>query len=242
MFKEVQRQGRLRKGLHMLTKSKGLRKSGLGLACVAAATLFLGGCSNNKKQTDLAMQESAELRERNATLEQSTRDKDARIADLETRLASSTPSGVPIVTTPPAPNYSPGPVAYPNPTIDDGGGFVQQPNGDLVATLAGNVLFDSGKTTIKESARKQLDRIAREIRSKHRGATIRVEGHTDNDPIKRSKWPNNDALSQARSDAVKSYLAKAGVSTSSIESIGYGSSKPKSSKAASRRVEIVIAR
>jgi outer membrane protein OmpA-like peptidoglycan-associated protein len=120
--------------------------------------------------------------------------------------------------------------------------FVQQSNGDLVATLAGNVLFDSGRATIKDSAKKQLDRIAREIRGQHRGAAIRVEGHTDSDPIRRSKWASNDALSQARADAVKSYLSKAGVPTSKMESIGYGSSKPKSSKAASRRVEIVISK
>lgn len=231
---------RAQKGMHM--KGNGLR-FGMGLAAVATAMMLLGGCSNNKKQSELAMQEAAELREANERMDQSLRDKDARIADLETRLANSTPAGAPVVTAAPAPtNWQPPAQGFASPVQDAPSDFVQQSNGDLVATLAGNVLFDSGRATIKDSAKKQLDRIAREIRGQHRGAAIRVEGHTDSDPIRRSKWASNDALSQARADAVKSYLSKAGVPTSKMESIGYGSSKPKSSKAASRRVEIVISK
>jgi flagellar motor protein MotB len=228
-------------GKGFIMKGNGLRL-GMGLAAVASAMMLLGGCSNNKKQGELAMQEAAELREQNATLEQSTRDKDARIADLETRLANCTPAGAPVATVPAQQtNWQPPAQTFAAPVQDAGGSdFVQQSNGDLVATLAGNVLFDSGRATIKDSAKRQLDRIAREIRSQHRGAAIRVEGHTDSDPIRRSKWASNEALSQARADAVKAHLAKAGVPTSKMESIGYGSSQPKGSKAASRRVEIVI--
>jgi outer membrane protein OmpA-like peptidoglycan-associated protein len=224
--------------MHM--KGNGLR-FGMGLAAVASAMMLLGGCSNNKKQSELALQEAAELREANERMDQSLREKDARIADLETRLANSTPAGAPVVTAAPAQtNWQPPAQTFAAPPSDGPSEFTQQSNGDLVATLAGNVLFDSGRATIKDSAKRQLDRIAREIRSQHRGAAIRVEGHTDSDPIRRSKWASNDALSQARADAVKSYLAKAGVPTSKMESIGYGSSKPKSTKAASRRVEVVI--
>lgn len=217
--------------------SKGMLVAVLGIAAI------LGGCSGNKKQSDLAMQESAELREQNASLTQNARDKDARIAELEEKLANCAPAGV-AQQPAPATNWQAPVTAYPAATNYDGGGqdFVQKPNGDLVATLAGNVLFDSGKTTIKDGAKKQLDRIAREIKTKHRGASIRVEGHTDSDPIKRSKWGSNDALSQARADEVKKYLAKAGVPSSTIDSMGYGSSQPKKTKAESRRVEIVIAK
>jgi flagellar motor protein MotB len=88
--------------------------------------------------------------------------------------------------------------------------------------------------------RKELDRIASKLTKNYRGAAIRIEGHTDSDPIKRSKWSSNDALSQARADAVKKYLVSKGVSASRLESIGYGSSQPKGTKATSRRVEIVV--
>lgn len=216
--------------------SKGMLVAVLGIAAI------LGGCSGNKKQSDLAMQESAELREQNASLTQSARDKDARIADLEERLANCAPAGV-AQQPAPATNWQAPVTAYPMSQSNSGSEFTEtRPNGDRVATIAGNVLFDSGKTTIKDSAKRQLDRIAREIKSQHRGASIRVEGHTDSDPIKRSKWASNDALSQARADEVKKYLAKAGVPSSTIDSMGYGSSQPKKSKAESRRVEIVIAK
>ncbi len=215
---------------------KGMLVAVLGIAAILGG---IGGCSGNKKQSDLAMQESAELREQNATLTQSARDKDSRIAELEEKLANCPPAGAAVAQ--PVTNWQP-PVQGYNPPASNGNPseFVQQTNGDLVATLAGNVLFDSGKTTIKDSAKKQLDRIAREIKTQHRGAAIRVEGHTDSDPIKKSKWASNEALSQGRADAVKTYLAKAGVPTSTIQSIGFGSSQPKKSKAESRRVEIVI--
>ena len=87
--------------------SKGL----VGTLCVLGLAAALGGCSNNKKQSDLAMQESTELRERNATLEQGVREKDARIAELETKLANCNttptqawaPAPSPVGYTPPAP-------------------------------------------------------------------------------------------------------------------------------------------
>jgi outer membrane protein OmpA-like peptidoglycan-associated protein len=207
----------------------------LGLAAVLAGGM--GGCSNSKKQGDLAMQESTELRERNATLEQGQREKDARIAELETKLANCNTAPVGGTTWAPAQT----PVGYPT----SGGtqmptDFSPNAQGEPTATIAGNLLFDSGKATIKTDARKQLDRIAKEITQTYRGAAIRVEGHTDNDPIKRSKWSSNEALSQARADAVKQYLSTKGISIGKMTSIGYGSTQPKNSKQSSRRVEIVV--
>lgn len=212
--------------------SKGL----IGTVCVLGLAAVLGGCSSGKKQSDLAMQEATELRERNAALEQSQREKDARIAELETKLANTTPAPAPAPWTPtqPTTGYNPTTALPPE------GDFRMNERGEPTATLAGNLLFDSGKATIKPEARKQLDRIAKEIMQTYRGAAIRVEGHTDNDPIKRSKWASNDALSQARADAVKQYLATKGVSAGKMTSIGYGSSQPKATKQASRRVEIVV--
>lgn len=219
--------------------SKGLRA---GLACLVVAGLVgvtggLSGCKSQKRQ-EAAMQEAAELRERTATLEQANRDKDARIAELETRLAGAGTGGG--WNQPAAPT---GPIGFPmssDPVTTDGGGFVDQGDGNAIATLAGNVLFDSGQAQIKSTARKQLDSIASALKGKYAGASVRVEGHTDSDPIRRSKWGTNEALSQARAEAVVKYLAAKGVSASRMEAVGMGSSKPKSSKAASRRVEVVV--
>ncbi|HLP85815.1 MAG TPA: OmpA family protein [Phycisphaerales bacterium] len=217
--------------------SKGMFSVALALGL---AGMMLGGCSNKKKQADLAAQEALELREQNATLTQGNREKDSRIAELETKLAECSTVAV-VPQQQPQPNWQPPATGYqppaPQARNDD---FTINDQGEAQATIAGNALFDSGKTTIKDSAKRQLDRIAKELNSSYRGAAIRIEGHTDSDPIRKSKWASNDALSQARADAVKQYLASKGVSASRMNSIGYGSSKPKSTKAASRRVEIVV--
>jgi outer membrane protein OmpA-like peptidoglycan-associated protein len=213
---------------------------GVALALGLAGTM-LGGCSNKKKQADLAAQEALELREQNATLTQGNREKDARIAELETKLAECS-----TVAAAPAPQPQPWPTTtgFPPATNANAGNdsefTVNRQTGEAEVSIAGSALFDSGKTTIKDSAKRQLDRIARELNNNYRGAAIRIEGHTDSDPIRKSKWASNEALSQARADAVKQYLSSKGVSASRMNSIGYGSSRPKSTKAASRRVEIVV--
>lgn len=216
------------------TISKGM----LGLVCVAG--LMLGGCAN-KKKSDLAMQEAAELRERNATLEQSNRDKDSKIAELESKGAMQ-PVQQPVIVTQGAPTQVP-----PAPVNNDWGNtqgndnpFKNNGHGEMVATLSGSVLFDSGKATLKSTAKKDLDRVVSELKKSYRNAAVRVEGHTDSDPIKRSNWRSNDELSQARADAVMRYLSSKGISTDRMTAIGFGSSKPKGSKAASRRVEVIV--
>lgn len=218
------------------TTTNGLRKgfmsrSMLGMVAVLGIATILGGCSSKNKQADLASQEAAELRERNATLEQANRDKDARIAELEAARNANANSPWDTMVDEPAPRTTS--------RARSSGSFVDSPSGPT-AEIAGNLLFDSGSATLKPTARQTLDGIASEIRSKYRGASIRVEGHTDSDPIRRSKWKTNDALSQARADAVAKYLATKGIPASRIEAMGYGSSRPKATKAASRRVDIVV--
>lgn len=190
----------------------------------------LGGCGNSsKKQYDAAMQENAELREKNAQLEQSLREKDMQLA--------TKPS--PVDTAPPISGFDPAPRGGSGASDPD---FRPDSDGGVTATLSGEVLFDPGSATLKSSSRKSLDRIASTLKSKYSGRSVRVSGHTDSDPIRRSKWGSNDALSQARADAVMKYLVSKGISSGRIEAMGYGSSRPKGTKAASRRVEIQVLR
>ena len=84
------------------------------------------------------------------------------------------------------------------------------------------------------------------ITAQYPGSRVRVEGHTDSDPIRRSPWPSHQALSLARALAVKDLLVKSGVPASGIEALGQGPGVPleaantKQAKAANRRVEIYI--
>lgn len=112
--------------------------------------------------------------------------------------------------------------------------------GEMAAIVEGDVLFDSGKVTLKSGAKQALDQIAAVLNSQYAGHTIRVEGHTDSDPIRKSEWKTNDRLSAERAMAVKAYLESKGVSGSRMYVAGFGPNRPAGSKAQSRRVEIVV--
>ena len=104
--------------------------------------------------------------------------------------------------------------------------------------IAGDTLFGSGSATLKPTAKKSLDALLPQVKSAH---NVTVEGFTDSDPVTKSHWKSNTALSKARAEAVTTYLVSKGVSKSKISSVGKGASEPKGSKAESRRVEIVVA-
>lgn len=211
-----------------------LRRGGIiGTVVLLAVSVMLGGCNKSGKQLELAQQEAAELRERNAALEAQLGERNTRIADLEGRLSqaqAAPPINEPTWDRAPAPRGR---------TND---GFSSDSRGDMRTTLSGDVLFDSGQATIKQSARAQLDRLASDIQRNYPGATIRVEGYTDSDPIRKSKWGTNEALSQARAEAVREHLVRRGIPANRIRAVGMGSTNPKATKAASRRVEIIILR
>src|ERR1043165_6303692 len=65
-----------------------LRRGGLlALVGLLGLATVLGGCSQDKKKAEAAQLEAAELREKNAQLEQANRDTAARLSELEARQA-----------------------------------------------------------------------------------------------------------------------------------------------------------
>jgi chemotaxis protein MotB len=118
--------------------------------------------------------------------------------------------------------------------------------GTITSTLQDSLLFASGAVTLKNATVQQLDQVASVIKEKYSGRLIDVIGHTDADPIKRSKWEDNLQLSTERANAVTRYLVKHGVPENDIRSIGRGASRPvaentsSAGKAKNRRVEIVV--
>ncbi len=221
-----------------------LRRVGVTLVALASLTAVMGGCNKDRKAADALRTENEELASRVATSEQAARDKDARISELEARMRAAEEERQRLA----AAAAQPQPATAPAGGGGGGGGnsggggsdFSRDGDGNMRARLSGDVLFDPGQVSLKASSRQSLDRIAREIRSKYGGSSVRVEGHTDSDPIRKSKFASNQALSEARAEAVRKYLVSKGVSSSSIDAVGYGSSRARSTKAASRRVEIVI--
>ena len=121
--------------------------------------------------------------------------------------------------------------------------------GDVTTvTLPNTILFDSGKATLKASSKKVLDKIATVLNRDYASQKIRVEGHTDNQPIVKSKklWADNWDLSCNRAMAVLRYLTSKGVDSKRIYAAGYSVNKPVASnssaagRAKNRRVAIVV--
>ncbi|MCH5250849.1 MAG: flagellar motor protein MotB [Lachnospiraceae bacterium] len=72
-------------------------------------------------------------------------------------------------------------------------------------TLKGALLFDSGKTELKEAALPVLNQVG-VILERYAQSTIEIEGHTDNVPMSGAKYSNNDELSSGRALSVFNYL------------------------------------
>ena len=118
--------------------------------------------------------------------------------------------------------------------------------GTVTVTLPNEILFDSGKAELKKATSNELDHIYSVLREKYADKQIDVIGHTDTDPIKKSKWKDNWELSAERALTVTRYLIERGISPDMIRAVGCGESKPRASnstaggKAQNRRVEIVV--
>ena len=110
-----------------------------------------------------------------------------------------------------------------------------------------DILFDSGKATLKGNATETLQQIANTIKTEFAGRKIFVVGHTDTDPIKVTKhlWSDNLDLSQARAATVAREFYKLGIDAQAVYAAGQGEYNPKApndtktNKALNRRVEIL---
>jgi outer membrane protein OmpA-like peptidoglycan-associated protein len=104
-----------------------------------------------------------------------------------------------------------------------------------------DVLFDSGKYTLKPEAREKLAKVSG-ILLAYPNLKVQVEGYTDN--IGGDQY--NLTLSQQRGDAVRAYLVSQSVGPDNISATGYGLSSPiadnatSAGRAQNRRVQMVV--
>jgi outer membrane protein OmpA-like peptidoglycan-associated protein len=110
----------------------------------------------------------------------------------------------------------------------------------LIVSMS-DVLFDSGKYSLKPGAREKLAKVAG-ILLAYPSLNIEVGGYTDNvggDAM-------NQTLSENRAGSVRDYLVQQGVATNSVSSKGFGSTLPVSSndnaagRQQNRRVELLV--
>ena len=110
----------------------------------------------------------------------------------------------------------------------------------LVLTL-GDVLFETGSSTLSPGAGRNLDRLVQFL-TEHPDRLVQIDGFTDS--VGTDSF--NQDLSQRRADAVRSSLQSRGIASARIATQGYGKEYPVASNAESsgrqlnRRVEVVI--
>jgi len=201
---------------------------------ILSAGVFVGGCGKLK-------QENADLRQQNVELKDQVAASQTEKAQLQTSLqtteAEKNRLAGQLAATAAQPPMVPQdyPTQYPG---KKGAHASRESSNERTVVLAGDTLFGSGSATLKPSAKKEIDGVLSQVKTAQH---VRVEGYTDSDPVTKSHWKSNEALSKARAEAVTSYLVSKGVPKSKLTSIGKGAADPKSTKAESRRVEIVIA-
>jgi outer membrane protein OmpA-like peptidoglycan-associated protein len=110
----------------------------------------------------------------------------------------------------------------------------------LIVSMS-DVLFDTGKYSLKPGAREKLAKVAGILLS-YPGLNIAVGGYTDNvggDTM-------NQTLSEHRAGSVRDYLVKEGVLSGAVSATGFGNSLPvatnenSSGRQQNRRVELLV--
>ena len=118
--------------------------------------------------------------------------------------------------------------------------------GTITVTLPNAILFSPGKALMKKDTVAELDHVRSVLRQRYADRPIDVIGHTDSDPIRKSKWKDNWELSAERALSVLRYLTGRGIQPEKIRAVAAGASRPiasnstSSGKARNRRVEIVV--
>lgn len=208
------------------------------LTVIAAATVFTAvGCTDsrtaaaNKRLWNENAELTAQLHDANArlaiapdadaynALQAQLAERDAKIAELQTSLNSD--PGISGVET----SYDPR-------------------TKTLTVNLPGDVLFPAGRADLKKTAVPTLDKIVAALKSEYSGKKVEVKGHTDSDPIAKSKvnFKDNLELSLERAATVTRYLEGKGVDPKLVKTTGFASNLPKDekNKSVNRRVEIAV--
>ena len=106
----------------------------------------------------------------------------------------------------------------------------------------GDVLFDTGKATLKPGAYRSIDRLAEALK-KDSNRKVIIEGHTDST----GSAELNQALSERRADAVETALLERGVNSNQLSAVGKGKDYPVATndnaagRQQNRRVELIFA-
>ncbi len=200
-----------------------------------AVIAILAGCDSTKDKVSLLEQENTELRD-----QLSQRDKALESANTDLREANRMLREQEIMFDDELTTLASG---VSSPTAFDGieGVSTSVSGREVTVTVASDVLFDSGRTSLKSNAKSSLDQVASVIQSRYPNRQVRVIGHTDSDPIRKSGHKSNYHLGFERGYAVRDYLISRGMDSSQVSITSFGPDQSLGTKSESRRVEIVVA-
>jgi chemotaxis protein MotB len=129
--------------------------------------------------------------------------------------------------------------------IDAGKLQVEIRNGLMLVKLPDNILFDPGKTEIKQQGKDAIAQVT-QILAGIEGRKFQVTGHTDNIPIKSAKYKSNWELSTARALEVVKLMIADGMDANRLSAAGYADTLPvgengtDDGRRMNRRIEIVV--
>jgi chemotaxis protein MotB len=129
--------------------------------------------------------------------------------------------------------------------IDSGQLKVSIRNGRMLIVLPNDVLFDSGRTDLRQAGQATLRQVA-EVLAGIADRRFLVAGHTDNVPIRTARFASNWELSTARAVEVTKLLIAGGMKPTLLGAAGYAEFDPVApndtveGKALNRRIEIIL--
>ncbi|HYE20487.1 MAG TPA: OmpA family protein [Tepidisphaeraceae bacterium] len=219
---------------------------------LAALALLAGGCQNKVHDENLA------LHEQNRALQAELNDARTKLSDTEGKL-SAAPTAATVsqmearmqeldaqlkaAQAAAAAQPDPATGAKGDPSLGAGiEAKYDKARGTLTVSLPGEILFDSGKATLKASAGATLDKIAAAIKKDYAAKAVFIDGHTDKSPITKTKdqWEDNWDLAATRANAVRKHLVGKGVDAKNLNLRSFGPNRLKATDGQSRRVEIVV--
>ena len=118
-------------------------------------------------------------------------------------------------------------------------------NGRMVVAMATDVLFPSGSATLSKEGRAAVGTVA-QVLAGIQNREFQIKGHTDNIPIKSSRFPSNWELASARAINVVQTMVSSGVPAGRISAASYADTKPvadngtSDGRRANRRIDIVV--
>jgi chemotaxis protein MotB len=130
------------------------------------------------------------------------------------------------------------------PLMRDGQVKVTQTNKGIAVEINASVLFQPADANLNPESLKALRAVAEVLAEIDN--PIRVEGYTDNIPIRTAFYPSNWELSAARAGSVVRLFTEHGVMSDRLVAVGYADNKPVAENASeegrsrNRRVTIMI--